>query len=198
MDSGDTVRIASAEYKGSEGTTCADNQMFLMVDLSGSIVCSSDDADCVLDGESSRGVIYVMGTGSGKLTLRALTFQKGKTSVGGGGWNEGGAVIIELCLFTNCGAISSYDGGGAIAAIGSSTTMNIYGTLFSGNTADSGNGNDIYGFSGGDAVVHLTCPSPYEDKPPVQGAALDVYGPNITGPLYSYSGCADTADLALP
>jgi len=62
----------------------------------------------------------------------------------------------------------------------------VYGSLFSGNTAASGNGNDIYRTSG-TITVHDTCSSPYSTILATQGNALNTYG-TVSGSAYSYSG----------
>jgi predicted outer membrane repeat protein len=79
-------------------------------------------------------------------------------------------VTIELCIFTNNRATKSEGGGGAIyvSGFGSGTAVNVYGTSFNGNTADSGNGDDIYN-NGGTITIHNTCPSPYSSNTPIQG-----------------------------
>jgi hypothetical protein len=131
-----------------------------------------DNASCVLDGEKARRGMSVGGTGSGTLILRALTFDKGSAGCGGGVYIRGGAIVdLELCIFSNnraTRATSSYYGGGAIDVYGSGTTVNIYGTSFNANTADSGNGNDIYN-DFGTTTIHNTCPSPYSSNTPIQG-----------------------------
>ncbi|GMH64011.1 hypothetical protein TrRE_jg1879, partial [Triparma retinervis] len=39
----------------------------------------------------------------------------------------------------------------------------------------SGNGDDIYRYSG-TITIHNTCPSPYSSNTPIQGSALDTAG----------------------
>ena len=68
----------------------------------------------------------------------------------------------------------------------SSSTVDVFGTLFSGNTASS-SGDDIYIFSG-TVTIHSTCPAGYEGSSAAQGGALDTFG-TIGGPLFSFSGC---------
>ena len=47
-------------------------------------------------------------------------------------------------------------------------TVNIYATTFTGNSAASGNGDDIYRESG-TVTIHDTCPTPYSANTPTQG-----------------------------
>jgi hypothetical protein len=116
--------------------------------------------------------MWVRGTGSGKLIFRALTFDKGSAATYGGGVGitDGAIVEIHLCVFTNCRATDSGYSGGAIYAA-STSTVNIYGTSFNGNTSP-GIGDDI---SSGkpdfpyNIIVHDTCPSPYFFNTPIQG-----------------------------
>jgi hypothetical protein len=173
MANGDTTTLAVGPYKCSEGT-CADSSIMLWTDdLYGEVKCVEDNASCVLDGENARRGMAVGGTGSGTFILRALTFDKGYTGGGGGIWIEGGAIVdLELCVFSNNRATASYAGGGAIDVQSSGTSVNAYGTSFYGNTADSGNGNDIYTdtvFGSPTITIHNTCPSPYSSNIPSQG-----------------------------
>ena len=142
--------------------------MLYPVDLYGTIQCLNDDASCVLNGESSRGVMRVSRTGSGKLTIRAIRFYKGKGNGGGGAYVYAAKVDITLCVLDSCEATQSNLGGGGIYFSGSGGTVNIYATTFTGNSAASGNGDDIYR-SGGTVTIHGTCPSPYSANTPTQG-----------------------------
>jgi len=171
MANGDTTVLAAGPYKCSEGT-CADGyNMLLIEDLNGEVKCVEDNTSCVLDGENARRVMVVTGTGSGTLILRALTFDKGYAGWGGGVVIYNGAIVdLKLCNFSNNKATSSSYGGGAIY-VRDSTTVNVYGTSFNGNTADSGNGYDIYNNPTYSATItiHNTCPSPYSSNTPIQG-----------------------------
>jgi hypothetical protein len=168
MANGDSTILAVGSYKCSQGT-CADSaRMLYTYRLNGEVKCVEDNASCVLDGENERNVMYVSGTGSGTLILRALTFDKGDDDFGGGVFIDWGAIVdLELCIFSNNTATGSSFGGGAIYVIGGST-VNTYGTSFNANTADSGNGDDIYRVSG-TITIHNTCPSPYSSNTPIQG-----------------------------
>jgi hypothetical protein len=173
MANGDTVILAVESYKCSEGT-CADfSRMLRTGDLYGEVKCVEDNASCVLDGENARRGMTVYGTGSGTLILRALTFDKGYNTYPGGGVHirDGATVDLELCIFSNNRATSSDYGGGAIFLQSSGTTVNIYGTSFNANIADSGKGDDIYRYFLGSQTItiHNTCPSPYSSNTPIQG-----------------------------
>ena len=171
MSNGDTSVLAIGVYKCSGGT-CSDSSNMLKTDgLNGKVKCLEDDASCALNGEGTRKGMEVWGTGAGTLTLRALTFH-GETIWEGGGVHirDGAKVTIELCVFSNCRSTRSSDyGGGAIFVHSSGTTVNVYGTTFNGNTAATGNGDDIYRDSGA-ITIHNTCPSPYSSNTPSQGA----------------------------
>jgi predicted outer membrane repeat protein len=169
MANGDTTILAVGSYKCSEGTCSASFNMLYTRYLNGEVKCVEDNASCVLDGENARRGMWVQGTGSGTLTLRALTFDKGYADIGGGVLIFYGAIMdLELCTFSNNRATDSYTGGGALYVEGSGTTVNVYGTSFNGNTADSGNGDDVYRL-GGTITFHNTCPSPYSSNTPIQG-----------------------------
>jgi hypothetical protein len=140
--------------------------------LNGEVKCVEDNASCVLDGENARRGMYVFGTGSGTLILRALTFDKGYATIGGGVYIRSGAIVdLKLCIFSNNRATSSSYGGGAIFVEHSGTKVKVYGTSFIGNTADSGDGDDIHRSlnNGGTITIHNTCPSPYSSITPIQG-----------------------------
>jgi hypothetical protein len=140
--------------------------------LNGLVKCQEDTAVCVIDAEGTRRGMRVEGTGASTLYLRGLTFQDGAGVVGGGvEILEGAIVTIELCVFSNCRATESSWGGGAIYVNNGGTTVNVYGTSFNGNTAASGNGDDIYNKPSdpGTITIHNTCPSPYSSNTPSQG-----------------------------
>jgi predicted outer membrane repeat protein len=166
MDNGDTAILVVRSYKCSEGTCPNSDSMVWISGFNGEIKCVEDNASCVLDGENAKRLMEVVGTGSGTLTLRALTFDKGYAEFGGGVYIWDGAIVdLELSVFSNNRAIHD---GGAIYLQDSGTTVNAYGTRFSGNTADSGMGDDIHRNSG-TITIHNTCPSPYSSYTPIQG-----------------------------
>ena len=176
MANGDTTILAAGPYKCSDGTCAHSSSMLWTFGLNGEVKCVEDNASCVLDGENERRGMIVEGTGSGTLILRALTFDKGYAVWGGGVNIRDDAIMdLELLVFSNNRATGTGDddnnywyGGGAIYVDGSGTTVNAYGTSFNGNTADSGNGDDIYR-AAGTITIHNTCPSPYSSNTPVQG-----------------------------
>jgi hypothetical protein len=169
MANGETAILAVGPYKCSEGTCSGSYTMLYTDDLNGEVKCVEDNASCVLDGENARRGMEVWGTGSGTLILRALTFDEGYASWGGGVYIQQGATVdLKLCVFSFNRATSSNYGGGAIYVYVSGTTVNIYGTSFNGNTADSWYGDDIYN-DGGTITIHNTCPSPYSSNTPIQG-----------------------------
>ena len=169
MANGDTAILAIGSYKCPEGTCADSNNMLYTSGLNGEVKCVEDNASCVLDGEKERGGMEVSGTGSGRLILRALTFDKGRTNYGGGVYIfDDAKVDFELLVFSNNRATSSSNGGGAIYVHNSGTAVNAYGTSFNGNTADSGNGDDVFN-NGGTITIHNTCPSPYSSNTPIQG-----------------------------
>ena len=108
--------------------------MFTSEQLSGSIECTRDSVDCVLDAESERQVMSVQGTGMQTLILRALKFKNGMTRYAGGGIliTDDAIVEVVLCVFTNCECNSEATGhnedhgGGAIAVYGSESKVNVY------------------------------------------------------------------------
>jgi predicted outer membrane repeat protein len=176
MAIGDTTMLAVGPYKCSEGT-CAQSSnnnnptMLMTFNLNGKVKCVEDNASCVLDGENTRRVMTVSGTGSGTLTLRALTFDKGDCDVGGGVVIRHSAIVdLALCIFSNNRATTGL-GGGAIFVHSSGTPVrvNIIGTSFNENTAESGNGDDICSTSSTTITIHNTCPSPYSSITPIQG-----------------------------
>jgi serine/threonine protein kinase len=168
MANGDTTILAVGSYKGSQGTCAHSSTMLGTEDLSGEIKCVEDNASCVLDGENERRGMWVRGTGSGTLILRALTFDKGHAGAGGGVNIQSGAKVdLELLVFSNNRATHFFGGGSVYVDGGTGTTVNVYGTSFTGNTA-SHNGDDIYN-NGGFITIHNTCPSPYSSNTPIQG-----------------------------
>jgi predicted outer membrane repeat protein len=169
MANGDIAILADGSYKCSEGTCGHNDRMLWTNNLNGEVKCVEDNASCVLNGENERRGMFVDGTGSGTLILRALTFDNGSAEYGGGVLISNGALVdFELLVFSNNRATSFSLGGGAIYVATSGGTINAYGTSFNGNSADSWNGDDIYNYAG-TITIHNTCPSPYSSKTPTQG-----------------------------
>ena len=194
MANGDSAILAVGPYKCSEGTCASIYSMLATLNLYGEVKCVEDSASCILDGEDLRRGLIVDKTGSDTLILRALSFVNGAASSGGGVYIMGASgayVDIELCVFSNCrasGYVSGY-GGGAIYVSNNpdSISVYVYGTSFHGNTADTGEGNDIhnkdpstddwvdddqyaFGFDSYSTIfIYSTCPSPYSSSTPIQG-----------------------------
>jgi hypothetical protein len=173
MANGDTTTLAVGPYKCSEGTCARSSTMLYTGDLNGEVKCVEDNASCVLDGENERRGMYVYGTGSATLILRALTFDKGNANSGGGVYIQNGAKVdFELSVFSKNRATGSTEGGGAIVVFSSGTTVNVYGSTFIENTADSTRGDDIHRTYPGTITIHNTCPSPYSSNTPIQGKTI--------------------------
>jgi hypothetical protein len=171
MANGDIAILAVGSYKGAEGSplTAASYIMLITNNLNGEVKCVEDNASCVLDGGNAMRVMHVHGTGSKTLILRALTFDKGSDDSAGGVYIDSQAKVdLELCIFSNNRATSDDHGGGAVYVRDGSSTVNIYGTSFNGNTAATGYGNDIRS-DGGTITIQNYCPSPYTSNIPIQG-----------------------------
>ena len=72
-----------------------------------------------------------------------------------------------------------------------SSTVDVFGTLFSGNSAS---GVDDIRNNAGTVTIHSTCPAGYEGSSAAQGGALDAAyaggsSGTFSGPLFSFSGC---------
>ena len=176
MATGDTVILAVGLYKCSEGSCAAGDftpNMLYTHNLEGELKCADDNsASCVFDGEHENSGMTVKGTGSGKFTVRAITFFNGVSMLGGGGMNikEGATVDLILCHFMNCASTHPSVGGGAILVSGSETTVNTYGLSFVGNEAIN-DGKDVWNNPNnpGNVIVNETCPEPYSLNTPNQG-----------------------------
>ena len=138
--------------------------------------CVGDDHSCILDGlGGTRYILLVSGTSGQDLTVTGIKFYNTRAGDGGGIHASNGAkVVIQLCLFDNLEATSSsYVGGGGIYVYSSSTSVNIYTTLFSNNNAVSDNGDDIF-IGSGSVTVHATCPPGFTGTSS-QSSSLDTY-----------------------
>jgi hypothetical protein len=176
MSGGSKVQLAVGEYKCSEGK-CAIYLHYVMLHshgLFGDIKCKEETASCVINGEDSKRLLDIRGTGGETLTLRAVHFVNGKFDFTGGVFIDSGAVVdIELCIFSNCKATPQVDsankGGGAIY-VWDAATVQIYGTQFVNNTAE-GFEDEIYNSQTkpGEINVHNVCPTPYFLTEPIQG-----------------------------
>jgi len=123
MPNGETAELSTGTYTcPAGGQSCHNTDSMLATQMSGNIVCTDDDATCVLNGEFQRRGIDVEGTGGNTLTVKALTFFRGQTGWGGGiNIFDGAIVNVVLSKFTDCRSTStdiSY-GGGAMRVDGS-------------------------------------------------------------------------------
>eukprot|EP00520_Triparma_pacifica_P014834 CAMPEP_0118654858 /NCGR_PEP_ID=MMETSP0785-20121206/12615_1 /TAXON_ID=91992 /ORGANISM="Bolidomonas pacifica, Strain CCMP 1866" /LENGTH=682 /DNA_ID=CAMNT_0006547549 /DNA_START=299 /DNA_END=2344 /DNA_ORIENTATION=- len=193
----DTACLVVGDFKCSKENCDIDSGTMLYIqDLSGEVKCEDDNASCVLDADRYMGIMIVYGTNSSKLIINSITFKDGEIDYGGGVEIHGGAVVdLILCAFSGCKATGTNetngDGGGAIYVYDSETIVNVYGTSFAGNTAAL-YGDDVYNWGDANITIHNTCPSPFSLNDPIEGSALDTYGP-VDGYAYSYSGCTTSS-----
>ena len=160
MNNGDETVISEGVYSCGDFHKCHDgNSMFNIFDLNGKIRCEKDNLGCVVDGESRRKIMGVLGTaGGGTLILRSIHFYRGHYGWGGGGLGIYGAevtVTLEITLFSECRATSNNGGGAIQAELG---TLNLFAVSFSGNSAANNNGGDIY-VGSASVTIHNTCPT---------------------------------------
>ena len=172
MANGDTAILAVGSYKCPEGTCASSDRMLYTDGLNGEVKCVEDNASCVLDGQSARRMMSVKETRGLKLALRALTFQSGEANSGGGANLSSNAIVdILLCTFSSCRSTetNSHYGGGALFV--ELSTVTVQGSHFTGNTAASGNGGDIYNYdyNPGTITIYDAYPSPYTATTPTQG-----------------------------
>ncbi len=121
------------------------------------------------------------------MTLAGIHFLDGNvgSSYGGAFYISSSALVsIEGCKLSSNQA--RY--GGGIAASRSGTTVNLYSTIFDGNTATNG-GDDIYVADSASGTVHSTCPQDWIGEP-AAGSNLDTYACNGSSgsPCYDKSG----------
>ena len=166
MSNGNEVVLGEACWTC--GKCDSQHTMYFLDDFFGSIRCEQDHLGCVLDAESSRRVVEVRGTVGQVLKIRGICFHRGQSNVGAGLYLRG-TCILELCGFTSC-RVSVM--GGAIEA--NSGSLQVYATLFSSNSADSGNGDDIYTQTAS-VIVHDTCPDGYGGVPTAGENCLQLY-----------------------
>ena len=118
------------------------------------------------------------------MTLAGIHFKDGYTQ-----WDNGGALYIvtsALVSVQGCKLSSNQaTWGGGIAASSSGTTINIFTTIFVGNTAT--NGDDIYVGWSASVTVHSTCPPDWGGTP-ATGSNLDTYnnGGTLSGTTKSF------------
>ena len=167
MSRGDEVVAAEGVYKC--GTCDNIGRMYWIYDLNGVIRCESD-LECKLDGEESRRVMVVDSTPGGTLSLRRFHIHRGSYNLGGGIYTQSANIILTTVRFTQCQATYGSDsyGGGAIYAY--SGTISLYAVEFSGNSAASNQGDDIYTPNAA-VIIHSTCPEG-EGGSPTEGERL--------------------------
>ena len=198
ISNGDFVNLLVGTYSGSP--FAYSHSIYYSDDIYYTMNCVGDAHSCILDGlGGTRRILYVDGTSNQDLTITGIKFYNTRASYGGGiyAWN-GAKVVIQLCLFDNLEATSSGYGGGGIIVDSSSTSVNIYTTLFSNNNAVSGNGDDIYIYSSGSVTVHATCPPGFTGTSS-QSSSLDTairagYGGTFSGTLNNFE--AGTCSLS--
>ena len=171
MSNGATVMMMIGDYKCSEGECEGADTILKLDDVHGKIKCIDDNAKCVMDAEGSRRSLDVDGTGGETLSVRAITFTNGEVQIGGGMnvWNMA-TVDIYLCVFSQCRAtgLELWYGGGAIFVGDGGSTVNIFSTIFTDNSADNGQGDDIFRVQGS-ITIYDTCPPPYISNNPRKG-----------------------------
>ena len=104
VPNGAFVRAAQGTYIGAPYADS--DEVYFIVDIYFSLICSSSPHSCILDGEDSRRIMYISGTSSQTLTIAGMTFKDGNAGGGSGG---GGMVIessalvsIQTCKFVSC------------------------------------------------------------------------------------------------
>ncbi|GMI16542.1 hypothetical protein TrLO_g10799 [Triparma laevis f. longispina] len=139
MPNGDVVTLMAIAFKCSEGECAQDDAMLTPSNISGTIQCVDDAANCVIDGERERGVMRFEGRSQAThhVIIRAITFKDGQAVSGGGGIYAEGETTIDviLCRFVG-GSDSTFSknyGGGGIYIL--NAYINIYATEFIGNEA---------------------------------------------------------------
>ncbi|GMI15398.1 hypothetical protein TrLO_g6728 [Triparma laevis f. longispina] len=140
--------------------------------------------------------MYIYGTGrplDETLRISGIKFSHG-TAITGGALEvtDGAKVLLEACEFEGneaTGTSMNFQGGGAIF-VASSAEVNMYSTIFSGNTA--ARGADVYVFDGS-VTFHSECPQGWTGTP-TTGANLDAYRKSGSGTL---SGTEKSADIGI-
>ena len=135
ISNGDFVNLLVGTYSGSP--FAHSNSIYRPGNIYYTMNCVEDDHSCILDGLGGRRtILWVSGTSDQDLTINGIKFYNTRAYTGGGiEASDGAKVVIQLCLFDNLEATSSMTGGGGIIVWSSSTSVNIYTTLFSNNNA---------------------------------------------------------------
>ncbi|GMH98401.1 hypothetical protein TrVE_jg8801 [Triparma verrucosa] len=181
MTNGDQALIAAGTFLCG---TCASSVMFYSSNLFGGIICAEGILTCILDGQGTRGILFVDGTDVSNLAIKGIRFHHGTrtgSNSGGGIYMRNGAkVTLEFCALTSCTAYQ----GGAIA-IFSDATLTTYTTSFTSNTATNNDGsNDI--FNAANLAIFDACPEGFVGLPD-EGEQLQTAGSLAYGSLNSYT-----------
>ena len=121
------------------------------------------------------------------MTLAGLHFKDGyKEGYGGAFYIYSSALVsVQGCKLSS----NQADHGGAIYARTSGTMLNLYTTIFDGNTAtrSSNGGDDIYVYNSASVTVHSSCPPDWSGTP-ATSSDLDTYnnGGTISGTTKSF------------
>ena len=162
---GDTIMIASGEYKGTNNTglTIGKNLTFIKY----------GDSEAIFNAEDSRRIWYVTAL---SINITGLTFKNGKA-------HDGGAIYFENPI-SNSNINASFinntaDYGGANHFHGSVSTSTVSGTYTNNTAGRSGGANFFYG-----SISTSTVTGTYTNNNAESGGAnifYSVSGSNITG-----------------
>ena len=161
MTNGDRALLAPGTYVC--GTCASSNSMFWTLNLFGSIICADGIQTCILDGQGTRRILHVEGTGVSKLTIKGIHFHRGtRTGTNHGGvinMQNGAKVTLEFCALTSCSA-----GQGGAIYIYTDSTLTAYTTSFTSNTATNNNGSDDI-LNSANLAIFDTCPEGFTGLP---------------------------------
>ena len=146
-----TVVLFPNEYICSLPIYCYNRyDMIVLNNYSGQISGSAGISDSQLDGEDTKVIMNLYGSGGGSITLQLLTFKNGNNAVGGALYIDDGSldsttVIIRYCAFLSNRATLGSLGGGAIY-IGNTgfNYVSLEGVKFANNAAATFRGADVF------------------------------------------------------
>ena len=146
-----TVVLFPNEYICSLPIYCYNHyDMIVLNNYSGQISGSAGISDSQLDGEDTKVIMNLYGSGGGSITLQLLTFKNGNNAVGGALYIDDGSldsttVIIRYCAFLSNRATLGSLGGGAIY-IGNTgfNYVSLEGVKFANNAAATFRGADVF------------------------------------------------------
>ena len=135
---------------------------------------------------SNNGISY-------RAALEGIIISDGWSVSGGGlGVDRGATVDITMCTFFQNMAWGQHFKGGAIVAIGASTSINLAATVFWENNGTHG-ASDIFSYYnetvGSNPTVRVSqssCLQPYNSSLPKMGPLLDVEGQSFVGTINSW------------